>query len=153
ALASLLRGDPLVSLVAQRSSSRNAYETEPATASPGQLALIRGMGQAKDLFDTGNVALVFCGEDPAARDFQQEALAIAAKHKAPIVCLIETTLSALANRDPRAGKRKKAAPHHFPVIAVDGADVVAVFRVTQEAIRRARTGHGPSLIQCVMPDA
>jgi TPP-dependent pyruvate/acetoin dehydrogenase alpha subunit len=38
------------------------------------------------------------------------------------------------------------------VIAVDGADVVAVFRVAQEAIRRARTGHGPSLIKCVVPD-
>ncbi|HZD93695.1 MAG TPA: hypothetical protein VE133_05530, partial [Candidatus Sulfotelmatobacter sp.] len=35
----------------------------------------------------------------------------------------------------------------------DGADVVAVFRVVQEAVRRARAGHGPSLILCVMPEA
>src|SRR5262249_18938798 len=32
---------------------------------------------------------------------------------------------------------------------VDGADVVAVFRVVQEAIRRAREGHGPALIECM----
>ena len=153
ALAALLRGDPLVSVLAQlHSSSADASSTEQAKESPAQLALIRGIGQAKDLSDTGSIALVFCGEDPSALSFRQEALAITAKHKAPLVCLIETTLSALAGEDGPVKKRSKAAPHRFPVIAVDGADVVAIFRVTQEAIRRARSGHGPSLIQCVMPD-
>jgi TPP-dependent pyruvate/acetoin dehydrogenase alpha subunit len=32
---------------------------------------------------------------------------------------------------------------------VDGCDVVGVFRVAQEAIRRAREGHGPALIECI----
>jgi TPP-dependent pyruvate/acetoin dehydrogenase alpha subunit len=32
---------------------------------------------------------------------------------------------------------------------VDGCDVVGVFRVAQEAIRRAREGHGPAVIECL----
>jgi len=107
------------------------------------------MGQAKEMFDSGRVALVFCGEDPAALAFQTEALALAAKYKAPVVCLIETSLSSLGERT----KTRKPPQHQFPEIVVDGADVVAIFRVAQEAIRRARTGHGPSLIKCVMPDS
>ena len=34
----------------------------------------------------------------------------------------------------------------LPVIEVDANDVVAIYRVSQEAIRRAREGHGPTLI-------
>jgi TPP-dependent pyruvate/acetoin dehydrogenase alpha subunit len=33
---------------------------------------------------------------------------------------------------------------------VDGSDVVGVFRVAQEAIRRAREGHGPAVIECMI---
>ena len=33
-------------------------------------------------------------------------------------------------------------------ITVDGNDVVAVYRVAQEAIARARRGQGPTLIEC-----
>lgn len=36
----------------------------------------------------------------------------------------------------------------FPRIAVDGNDVVAVYRVASEAITHARKGHGPTLIDC-----
>jgi TPP-dependent pyruvate/acetoin dehydrogenase alpha subunit len=36
----------------------------------------------------------------------------------------------------------------FPGITVDGNDVVAVYRVAQEAIARARRGQGPTLIEC-----
>ena len=36
----------------------------------------------------------------------------------------------------------------FPGIVVDGQDVVAVWRVAHEAIRHARDGSGPTLIDC-----
>lgn len=36
----------------------------------------------------------------------------------------------------------------MPRFIVDETDVVAVYRVAQEAIRRARTGGGPTLIEC-----
>jgi pyruvate dehydrogenase E1 component alpha subunit len=153
-LAGFLCGDSLSSLLAQLFSNAGNAAPDNEKISPAQLALVRGMARAKEMFNSGRVALVFCGEDTAALAFQNEALALAAKHKAPVVCLIETSLSALGTPHDRARTRSRKAPQqHFPEIAVDGADVVAIFRVAQEAIRRARTGHGPSLIKCVMPDA
>ena len=41
--------------------------------------------------------------------------------------------------------------HGVPVIAVDGADVVAVYRVASEALGRARMDRGTTLIECVGP--
>ncbi|RPJ42111.1 MAG: pyruvate dehydrogenase (acetyl-transferring) E1 component subunit alpha, partial [Deltaproteobacteria bacterium] len=36
----------------------------------------------------------------------------------------------------------------FPGVVVDGNDLLAVYRATQEAIGRARKGEGPTLIEC-----
>ncbi len=48
----------------------------------------------------------------------------------------------------RFGKR-----HQLPVLTVDGEDAVAVYRVMQEAVLRARQGGGPSVLWAVMtPD-
>jgi TPP-dependent pyruvate/acetoin dehydrogenase alpha subunit len=41
----------------------------------------------------------------------------------------------------------KAVGFGFPGITVDGNDAVAVYRVAQEAIERARCGGGPTLIE------
>ena len=150
ALVGMLRGQSLSSVLDQLTSDIN--EAQQGQLSFGQLALMETMEKAHGLIDTGNAVLVFCGEDPAALAFQQESLALAAKDKAHVVCFIETTLAALADKARGRSKRVKSPQPQFPVIAVDGADVVAVSRVAQEAVRRARTGHGPSLIQCVMPD-
>ena len=38
----------------------------------------------------------------------------------------------------------------FPGVIVDGQDVVAVWRVAQESIHRARNGGGATLIDCRM---
>jgi pyruvate dehydrogenase E1 component alpha subunit len=46
------------------------------------------------------------------------------------------------------GVRLKTKAYSFPTIAVDGNDVVAVYRVAHEAIAHARMGDGPSLIEC-----
>jgi TPP-dependent pyruvate/acetoin dehydrogenase alpha subunit len=149
-LANLLRGDEPALVLAQL-FSQHGGGNEPPQATPGQLALIKAMGAARDLLGSTRVALAFCGADPAALSFQKEALALAAKHKAPVVCLIETTLSAIDAETQPGTKRKQVEPQ-FPAIVVDGTDVVAIFRVMQEAVRRARHGQGPSLVECVMPD-
>jgi len=152
ALVDMLRGQSLSSVLNQLASGIASAEPAPAaTPSPGQLALMRGTEKAREMVAGGNAVLVFCGDDPQALASQREALALAAKDKAPVVCFVEVRLAALAD-EARGRRRAKSSPPQFPVIAVDGADVVAVFRVAQEAIRRARTGHGPSLIKCALPD-
>ena len=41
------------------------------------------------------------------------------------------------------------APYGIPSVQVDGMDVLAVREATEEAIRRARNGDGPSLIEAM----
>jgi len=153
ALVGMLRGHSLSSVLNQLTSDiARAGEAQSIHTSSGPLALIKGTEKARELVASGNAVLVFCGDDPEALAAQREALALAAKDKAPVVCFVEVRPAALADKAEARGKRRKSSQPQFPAIAVDGADVVAVFRVAQEAIRRARTGHGPSLIKCVMPD-
>jgi TPP-dependent pyruvate/acetoin dehydrogenase alpha subunit len=46
-----------------------------------------------------------------------------------------------------------ARRHQLPVLTVDGEDAVAVYRVMQESVLRARQGGGPSVLWAVMtPD-
>ena len=44
---------------------------------------------------------------------------------------------------------QKASAYGFPGIQVDGNDVLAVYAASLEAVERARSGHGPTLIECV----
>lgn len=49
--------------------------------------------------------------------------------------------------------RGRALDFQVPGITVDGNDVVAVYRVAEESVRRAREGHGPTLIDCKIDPA
>jgi pyruvate dehydrogenase E1 component alpha subunit len=76
----------------------------------------------------------------------------AVTHKLPIVHVVQSDVWT-EPPDPRllvALKDTDNAGHDngIPTLSVDGNDVVAVYRVAQEAIRRARQGHGPALIEC-----
>jgi pyruvate dehydrogenase E1 component alpha subunit len=42
----------------------------------------------------------------------------------------------------------RAASYNMPGVTVDGIDVVAVYETMSEAVRRARAGQGPTLIEC-----
>jgi len=82
--------------------------------------------------------------------FESDAMARAATQKLPMVCLVESSLDSRLELPAQAsGPYVGADPAFYPNIPVDGSDVVAVFRVTQEAVRRAREDHGPAVIECI----
>jgi len=75
----------------------------------------------------------------------QQATELAVNHRLPVVLIADWTESRTSSR-----KHDGRLPHWpFPTITVDGHDVIAVFRVTKEAINAARRGHGPTLVECV----
>ncbi|HET9364494.1 MAG TPA: thiamine pyrophosphate-dependent enzyme [Candidatus Angelobacter sp.] len=152
-LASFIRGTPLKSVFEQiipagQQSSNGSTADESRIDSLSESTLARGMTMANEIKGTSNAVLVFTVEFSADRAAHYKDLALAAQSKLPLVCLAEATNieEQLAANLPTKGAS------HFPRIAVDGNDVVAVFRVAQEAVRRARAGHGPSLIECVIPE-
>ena len=94
---------------------------------------------------------MFGTHEPGAPAFEPAAMALAAMQKLPIVCLVESSFDSRAESHvpPIPSDSHGVGSGYYPKIAVDGSDVVAVFRVAQEAIRRAREGHGPALIECM----
>ncbi len=100
------------------------------------------------------VVLAFCGQIAPALNTWHEAMQFAGVHKLPIVYVIS---SGVQDRQlfasPPAYLEQfsfMARDYGFPGIVVDGQDVVAVRRVAQESIHRARNGSGPTLIECHM---
>ncbi|GAC1419117.1 MAG: hypothetical protein NVSMB62_11530 [Acidobacteriaceae bacterium] len=78
----------------------------------------------------------------------RKALEFAADRVLPIVFLI--TPNDPQRRSSRVGKLSELARRSgVPGIAVDGEDTVAIYRVVQECLGRARGGGGPALIECV----
>jgi TPP-dependent pyruvate/acetoin dehydrogenase alpha subunit len=76
---------------------------------------------------------------------------MAAVFKLPVIFICENNLYAISTSvtDSSAGTSisQKACAYDIPGIGVDGMDVEAVYKKTSAAVRRARSGKGPSLVE------
>jgi pyruvate dehydrogenase E1 component alpha subunit len=122
----------------------------PAFAVSAQLNLVTGVAWSLKRHGKPSVAVAFSGDDSASLGFWRDAVYFSAAHKLPIVHIVHNNAG-----DGSVGARLSRPAHDsanmqpsIPAFTVDGNDVVAVYRVAQEAIRRARQGHGPALIEC-----
>jgi len=101
---------------------------------------------------TDQVALAFFGDGATNQGMFHEALNLAAVFDLPALYLIENNLYAEFTRADRHTKVKRlsdrAAAYGIPGLTVDGNDVWAVYQATKEAVERARSGGGPTLIEC-----
>jgi TPP-dependent pyruvate/acetoin dehydrogenase alpha subunit len=159
-LASLIKGTSPRSIVArmniaQMNQANNAAgSSAPSLSGAGSAitpSMATGLALAQGLKGKGTVTLMFVTHQPGTSVFEPAAMALAATEKLPIVCLVECSFDARAETHilPIPSDSHGVGTGYYPKIAVDGCDVVGVFRVTQEAIRRAREGHGPALIECM----
>jgi pyruvate dehydrogenase E1 component alpha subunit len=156
-LGSFIRGTSLRSALEQMSLPEqqvagNGSVDQNSTVSSAEITTARGMALATEIKGTPNVVFIFPGESPAGPVTHHNTLTLASANKLPLVCVMEkrSSTSSRAEQQGAGGNSSTNGARSFPQITVDGNDVVAVFRVAQEAVRRARTGHGPSLIECVM---
>jgi pyruvate dehydrogenase E1 component subunit alpha len=98
-------------------------------------------------------ALVFFGDGATSEGSFHEGVNFAAVMEAPLVLLcnnnqwaISTPVSAQTRAEALADK---AAGYGIPGVRVDGADVLAVYEATRDAVARARAGGGPTLVEAV----
>jgi acetoin:2,6-dichlorophenolindophenol oxidoreductase subunit alpha len=99
-----------------------------------------------------DVAVCFFGEGAAATGGFSEALNIASLWKLPLIFVCENNQYVeLTPQDLHvAGEiRVRAEGYGMPGVRTDGNDVRAVAAVVAEAVRRARAGDGPTLIEAV----
>ena len=156
-VASLIKGTPLSAILARNREHQSGNGTGQAVSSKqdghgtAALSMEAVLALAEEMNGKGTVMLMFCTYNAETLIFDSCAMAVAAMQKLPLVCLVESRLDSrleLPNQ-VASGPYIGADPAFYPRIPVDGCDVVGVFRVAQEAIRRAREGHGPAVIECL----
>jgi pyruvate dehydrogenase E1 component alpha subunit len=97
------------------------------------------------------VCLTFFGDGAANEGAFHEALNMAAIWTLPVVFFCENNTYAMsmhvARAFPIANIADRAAAYGFPGVTVDGNDFFAVHAAACEAVARARSGGGPTLIE------
>jgi pyruvate dehydrogenase E1 component alpha subunit len=99
------------------------------------------------------VTLVFFGDGATSQGDFHEGLNFAGVFNTPTIFLCQNNQWAISL--PRTKQTRsqtlaqKALAYGIPGIQVDGNDVFAVYVAVQEAAERARSGKGPTLVECV----
>jgi pyruvate dehydrogenase E1 component alpha subunit len=116
------------------------------------IPLATGGALAAKLRKKGDVSVAFFGDGAVNSGSFHEAVNVGAVWDLPIIYVCENNLYATEMAFHRATKNtsvaSRGAAYGLPGVAVDGQDVSAVDRVAKEAIERARSGGGPTLIEC-----
>ncbi|MCC2671302.1 MAG: transketolase [Armatimonadetes bacterium] len=118
----------------------------------GGAPIAAGMALSAKMRGSGQVVASFFGDGGANEGAVHEAMNMAAVWKLPVLFVCENNLYGASTPAGQATSVEhvadRAAAYGMPGIIVDGNDVLAVREVTREAVRRARAGEGPSLIEC-----
>ncbi len=166
-IANIMKGTPLKFMFAQLYARKTSPDQgrsspahcgyaplnviTPASTIAAQLNIGVGVALAYKMKKQDNVCVALSGDGSTSLGFWHEALNFAGVHKLPIVFVVQNNLWAesvsVKLQTAVEDLSVKAQAYGFPGITVDGNDVVAVYRVAQEAIHRARIGDGPTLIE------
>jgi pyruvate dehydrogenase E1 component alpha subunit len=116
------------------------------------LPITAGAGVAAQLEGSDAVAVGFFGDGATGEGPFHESLNIASLWKLPVIWVCENNQYAvetpIAAGLTATNVADLAAGYNMPGYIVDGNDVLAVYAATREAVRRARAGEGPTLLEC-----
>lgn len=97
------------------------------------------------------VAVCWFGDGAASEGATHEAMNLAAVHGLPVVFICENNGWAISVparlQMPIESVAQRAHAYGVPGASIDGSDAGAVFDASRQAVERARTGHGPSLLE------
>jgi 2-oxoisovalerate dehydrogenase E1 component len=116
------------------------------------ITLAAGSAYAAKLRKTGQVSVAFFGDGATNNGAFHEGINMATAWGLPVLFVCENNMYATeipyaaVTKNPHPATR--ASAYGLPGIAVDGNDVLAVYQAAGEAVRRARSGEGPTLLEC-----
>ncbi|WP_405919826.1 pyruvate dehydrogenase (acetyl-transferring) E1 component subunit alpha [Streptomyces longwoodensis] len=159
-LAAVARGvDPIEALTLLRGDWHTGYDPREHRVAPlstplaTQLPHAVGLAHAARLKGDDVVALAMVGDGGTSEGDFHEALNFAAVWQAPVVFLVQNNGFAisvpLAKQTAAPSLAHKAVGYGMPGRLVDGNDAVAVLEVLTDAVRRARAGGGPTLVEAI----
>lgn len=118
----------------------------------GGLPLATGAGLSAMLRDSGQVTICYFGDGAVNSGSFHESLNFAAIWNLPVVYVCENNSYATEMAFSRATKNTSVASrgdaYGMTAVAVDGNDVLAIHEAAGAAIDRARSGGGPTLLEC-----
>lgn len=116
-----------------------------------QLLHAAGLGWGIRLAGEDAVVIAYFGDGATSQGDFHEALNFAGVFRLPLVFFCQNNQYAisvpLARQTASPTLAQKAVAYGFPGVRVDGMDVLAVYAATREAIARAHSGRGPTLIE------
>ena len=119
----------------------------------GGFPIAVGAGLRNKYLKTDDVAICFFGDGAANEGTFHEGINMAAIWDLPVVFVNEN--NSFAESTPQwysSGSKtiaERAAAYGIPGVTVDGDDLVAVYEAAGKAIKRAREGKGPTLLECI----
>ena len=116
------------------------------------ITLAAGSGYAAKLLKKDRVSVAFFGDGASNNGSFHEGLNMAAVWGLPVLFVCENNLYATEVPFAQVAKNtsvaSRAQAYGLPGVEVDGNDVLAIYRAAEEAVRRARSGAGPTLLEC-----
>jgi pyruvate dehydrogenase E1 component alpha subunit len=95
-------------------------------------------------------AIVYFGDGATSQGDVSEAFNFASVFNAPVVFFCQNNQWAISEsneRQTRVPLYRRSSGFGFPGVRVDGNDVLACYAVTRQALKAAREGQGPTLIE------
>lgn len=143
-----------------RGKGGSMHVASPEMGLPGSSAIVggtipiaAGAALAFSIQNKDAVSVVFFGDGAAHEGVLYEALNFASLNKLPVIFVCENNLycthlpiaACLADTDIH----KKADVFAMPGVRIDGNNVIEVYKTAKKAVEDARSGKGPTLIECM----
>lgn len=130
--------------------AQGIFGTVPLVGATIPLAV--GAALSAKLRGTQQIAAAFFGDGATDEGHFHESLNLAALYRLPVLFVCENNLYSthltLMERRVKDNIAESAAFHGLSGAVVDGNDVAAVYHAAQQAVHRARSGEGPTLLEC-----
>ena len=118
----------------------------------GGIPIMTGAGMAIKQKGTDQVAMGFFSDGAVNNGVFHESLNLAAIYALPVIYVLENNQYAAATPYEKSNLQKDLSVYAngfgMPEITIDGNDAVGVYKVATDAVERARSKQGPTLIEC-----
>ena len=118
----------------------------------GGIPIAAGAALAQKMKGLDNVVVSFFGDGATNEGAFHEALNLAAVWDLPVIFVCENNKYGMSNSTEKSMRieniSERAAAYGIPGVTVDGNDVDEVYEAALQAVERARSGQGPTLIEC-----
>lgn len=116
------------------------------------IPIATGAGMTSWIKKDNKVTLCFFGDGASNQGTFHESINMAAVFRLPVVFICENNHYAVFTSTEKAlsveNISERSIAYGIPGYSIDGNDVIEVFNTVSNAVKRARAGKGPSLIEC-----